>query len=230
MKEEVLKDILQWQHHLWKTPLLYWEEKVDWKKFDNNSKALEIGAREGGLSLWLALKNLDVICSDIQNPEIKASFLHKKYNLSNKITYTDIDATNIPYENYFDVIIMKSVLGGIGANNRQDRQIKTIEQVHKALKQGGYFLFAENAKASYLHQIFRKLKPWSKYWNYPKIEFLEYYLQQRFQIVEIKSFGYISAFITNTKLQKLILPIDKMFCKLLPSDSMHIVYGIARKS
>lgn len=229
MKEELLKDILQWQPHLWKMALNYWEEKVDWKMFDNSAKALEIGAREGGLSLWLALKNINVICTDIQNPEMKSSVLHKKYNVSDKITYATMDATNIPYKNYFDIVVMKSVLGGIGANNRMDRQITAIENVYNSLKPGGYFLFAENAKASFLHQMFRKLKPWSKYWNYPSLEFMHKNLSQFFSDIHLKTFGYFSAFIPDSKLQNYILLIDKIFSGIIPSGSLHLIYGIAQK-
>ena len=37
--------------------------------------------------------------------------------ISSLIIYQDIDATNIPYENYFDIIVFKSIIGGIGRNN-----------------------------------------------------------------------------------------------------------------
>src|SRR5690606_26588047 len=112
--------------------------------------------REGGLSLWMALKGKTVVCSDLEDVESTAEPLHTRYKVNNLITYQDIDATNIPYENHFDVIAFKSIIGGIGRNNNPEIQAKVFTEIHKALKPGGKLLFAENLVASPFHQRLRK--------------------------------------------------------------------------
>ena len=53
---------------------------------------------------------MDVVCSDIYDTELRASALHNRYDVAPRIRYLDIDATNIPFENYFDFIAFKSIL------------------------------------------------------------------------------------------------------------------------
>jgi len=43
---------------------LYWESNIVWDKVQNG---LELGGRQGGLSLWLALKGKTVVCSDLKD-------------------------------------------------------------------------------------------------------------------------------------------------------------------
>ena len=65
-----------------------------------------------------------------------------------EIKYEKIDALDIPYENKFDCISFKSVMGILG--NREERfknidaQKKMIINISKALKKGGYLIFEEN--------------------------------------------------------------------------------------
>ena len=51
--KEILKDIVQWDIKTWAKALPFWENNFTIKK---EMKALAIGEREGGMSLWLALK------------------------------------------------------------------------------------------------------------------------------------------------------------------------------
>ena len=58
MHKDVLRDIVQWDVSSWSKALLYWENNVDWSRIENG---LELGGREGGLSLWLSLKGISMI-------------------------------------------------------------------------------------------------------------------------------------------------------------------------
>ena len=153
MTDKLTSDIIQWDVRSWSEALKYWEQHVNWSTIHNG---LELGGREGGLSLWLALKGIKTVCSDLHGVKEAASPLHQRYDVSSLITYKDIDATNIPYENHFDVIAFKSIIGGIGRNDNIEMQKKTFSEIYKALKPGGKLLFAENLAASPLHQTLRK--------------------------------------------------------------------------
>ncbi len=96
--------IFQWDTRNWSKAMPCWEKEIAQL---NTGKALELGGREGGLSLWLAGKGFDVICSDLEGAEATALPLHAEYGVTAKISYADIDATAIPFENHFDIIIFK---------------------------------------------------------------------------------------------------------------------------
>ena len=228
MDQAMLKDVLQWDVGNWITPLNYWEKVLDDTK--TSLTCLELGAREGGLSLWLASKGHSVVCSDLTNTEAIAFPLHKKYNLLSKISYRDIDATTIPYENHFDVVVIKSILGGIGRNNNLSIQKQVIDQVYKALKPGGRFLFAENSKATVLHRFFRKkFTKWGSDWRYLSQEDFHDLLSS-FNKAHIKSTGFAGVFGRSESQKILLSKSDKYFLNhILPQNWKYIVYGSAVK-
>lgn len=225
--ESIKKDIVRWDVEAWSVALHYWENHVDWKKIN---AALELGSREGGLSLWLALKGIQVVCSDLENPQSVAEKLHTRYNVKQYIVYQSIDATDIPYTNHFDLIVLKSVLGGIGRNNNHARQQQTMHQIHKALKPGGVFLFAENLKASPIHQWARKnFVRWGKEWKYPSLNDMHGLLSV-FSKYELKTTGVLSAFGRSERQRQILSKVDKLLLHHLCPDSWkYIAYGIAVK-
>jgi len=192
---------------------------------------LELGAKGGGLSLWLSMKGHTVICSDLVNPKDNAEKVHLKYfdKTNNPISYEAIDATNIPYENEFDIIIFKSIIGGIGKNDRNDLITKTIEAIYSALKPGGVLLFAENLRASPIHQIARKLsRKWGKSWNY--VEYNKIcQLFKHYTLLEYKTFGFFGVLGQSERQKQLFGLIDRFFDKLIPPRFKYILFAVAKK-
>lgn len=227
MQKHFLEDIISWDIRSWSSALYYWEENVQW---DNVQKCLELGARSGGLSLWLALKNKQVICSDVKNTRNNAGKLHKAYEVESLVSYQDIDATDIPYRDYFDLIIFKSIIGAIGANNNYSMQRKAFQEIHKALKKGGYLLFAENLVGSPLHMLLRKwFVPWGNYWRYITIAEIKDFLRDFFYY-QTRTTGFLAAFGRNEAQRTTLSILDKkMFNKLCPDRWKYIGYGIAIK-
>lgn len=227
MEKKLLRDIIQWDVYSWQRALLYWEKNVNWSQV---ATVLELGGNNGGLSLWLALKGKKVICSDIVDVYKTAYPLHAKYGVSSLIQYEIIDATNIPYENYFDVIVFKSIIGGIGRNNNLEKQYKVFEQIHKALKNDGQLLFAENLIASPLHQQMRKrFIQWGTSWRYVSLEEMKDFLKI-FKSYQINTTGVLATFGRN-EWQRGYLAIldDFLFNKICPDEWKYIAYGIAKK-
>ncbi|MCX7729280.1 MAG: class I SAM-dependent methyltransferase [Bacteroidia bacterium] len=227
MDFELIKEIIQWDVASWAVVTKYWDSKVKW---ENVSNVLELGAREGGLSLWAALKNKQVVCSDLSETQKFAQPLHQKYNVTRYIQYQDIDATDIPYTNRFDVIMFKSILGGIGRKDNFSNQQKVISEIYKALKPGGYFLFAENLKASLLHQFMRKkFVRWGKEWRYVSLQDMHELLKP-FSYYEIKVNGVLAAFGRTEKQREILSYFDKYLCnKICPDNWKYIGYGVAVK-
>ena len=228
LNNPIKKDLISWDIKSWYPILDYWEKNS--KLEFCNTKSLELGAYRGGLSLWLALNGSNVICSDIVNPLQKASKLHSRYQISGSLNYEVIDALKIPYENEFDIVVFKSILGGIGRMDKIELQQKAITEIYKALKSNGELFFAENLNASPLHQFFRKnFVPWGKEWRYVTIDDIKNFLQS-FSEVQVKTRGFWGAFGWTEFFRKLFAYADQVvFNHIIISKWNYIVYGIARK-
>lgn len=156
MQEELKRDIVEWDVTNWGKVIDFIENN----NMDFNEKSiLEIGARNGGLSLYYALRGANVVCSDLNGPTEQAHILHEKYGVSDRIEYADIDATKIPdrYKEQFDYITFKSVIGGIGSWNDLKAQKSAVASCYECLKPGGRLIFADNMVGSPLHCLARHL-------------------------------------------------------------------------
>ncbi len=227
MTTELLKDIMQWDVKSWSKALSYWDKTIKWDTVQNG---LELGGREGGLSLWLALKGKTVVCSDLKDVQSTAQHLHLRHKISGRVTYQDIDATTIPYENHFDIIVFKSIIGGIGRNDSSEIQQKVFAEIYKALKPGGKLLFAENLIASPFHQQLRKrFVNWGSTWRYVSINEMKEFLSV-FKRYEIKTNGVLGTFGRNEGQRNFLTSIDELILnKICPDNWKYISYGIAEK-
>lgn len=227
MNSLLRSDIIQWDVKAWSHALHYWESHVEW---NNISNALELGSRQGGLSLWLGLKGISVTCSDVDNTYETARPLHAKYSIERFIEYKIINACEIPYENHFELIVFKSILGGIGYNNNWNAQKLALKQIHKALKPKGYLLFAENLLASRFHRMMRnKFAAWGSQWRYPSLNEMRILLRD-FSAFELKTRGVTGTFGRSERQRTILSSVDNTLLNALtPNSWKYIGYGVARK-
>lgn len=220
------KDILGWDVYNWSGALKYWETVLNSNK---TLECMELGANKGGLSLWLASKGHNVLCNDIRPVSEEVMQYHKQFNYKGKISYESFDAVDIPYENKMDIIILKSVLGGVGRDGKSERIEDAIHKIHKALKPGGLFLFAENLKATKFHSFFRRnFVHWAKDWNYMKKTDFEKYMSV-FSKTEIRTTGFLGAFGFNEGSKTFLGKVDSIGFNSLPGNMHYIIYGHAIK-
>lgn len=224
MQKKIFRDILQWDVASWSVALKFWDKHL--AAAPPVLKVLELGGREGGLSLWIAMKGHEVICSDLDNAGEKALPLHPQYPHVKGITYRNINALEIPFEDHFDIIIFKSILGGIGDEAVQQ---KVIRRIHHALKKGGRLFFAENLRGTLMHRTFRKLfAPWHHRWYYPTLPDMQTNLSL-FSHTEIRTTG-VTAVLGRSETQRNVLAFaDKILRPVVPRRWNYIVYGIAVK-
>lgn len=223
-----IADVIEWDISNWSRALKYWEENTSVDL--SSAKALEIGSRNGGLSLWMALHGSRVLCSDIHGPSERAVPTHQKYNVSRLIDYKSIDALDIPYEEEFDVVLFKSVLGAIGKSNNVYAQFKAVRQIYKCLKKDGELFFAENLVASPIHRFLRaRYVRWGTQWRYVTIEEMLQFLSVFTDIRHI-TVGFLGA-LGRTERQRKILGVCDRFLLdcLVPARWRYIIAGVARK-
>jgi SAM-dependent methyltransferase len=223
-----LKDYLQWDIDTWKHALYHWDVVLEHHlPGPGCGEALDLGARDGGLSLYLAEKGFRVVCSDLRGPTDDARKLHARYGLADRVTYQAINATDIPFgDERFDVVIFKSVLGGVGTSLDYSAMQVATREVCRVLKPGGLLLFAENQLGSRFHQKARSLfVPWGKYWYYVSLQEIEDLLAD-FSSYEARTYGFLSC------IRKDFAPfvaLDRLICRSPRSSRHYMAYGHAVK-
>ncbi|OFZ11253.1 MAG: hypothetical protein A3D92_04910 [Bacteroidetes bacterium RIFCSPHIGHO2_02_FULL_44_7] len=227
MEKLPIEEFIQWDVRTWSRALKYWDTQVAWNTIEN---ALELGAREGGLSLWLASKGKRVLCTDYEDAEKIGRPLHEKHGLTSLVAYENVDATKIPYTNHFDLIVFKSIIGGIGRFGGIDAQRQVFLEIHKALKPGGVLLFAENMQSSALHQRLRKRhNAWGNYWRYVSLKELSEFLEP-FSLHTLKTTGFYGTLGRSEAQKRLFSRMDELGPNaLFPASWKYLGYGIAVK-
>jgi hypothetical protein len=155
---------------------------------------LEIGASDRStVAPIFAAQGAQAFCSYYKKPpgfieNAHLSYIRSKYRLDPIPTF-ETSITEI--EGRFDVIIMKSVLGGICRNDNY-QEIRTI--IHKLLKdnlvEGGVILTIDNGSIGPFHRLRRYLGTGGNSWSYLERDKLAASLSD-FQIT-MKGFGYLN--------------------------------------
>lgn len=221
---ELIRDIIQWDIQNWHKALVFWENNTH---LEPGMHALGIGEREGGLSLWLARKGLQVVCTDYSPFPPTTQSLHQKYGVDHLITYRNEDATQLGLEdNRFDVVVIKSVLGALSTKERQQQ---AIDEFYRVLKPGGVLLLAENMNATAFHATVRKrFAPWSSYWRYLSFKKGDMAMFGRFSSQHTATFGFWG-FVGKGKLEPFTRLADAITGPFVPKKWRYIMAGVFKK-
>lgn len=223
-----IEDIIEWDVGNWSHALQFWTEHST-IAVTAQSRALELGARHGGVSLWLASRGFNVVCSDIDYPPPTARALHKNYNLEGRVRYERADATDITLDGLFDVVCFKSMLGTIGSTGIGPQR-RAIEEIYRVLRPGGEVWFAENLRASPIHAILRRrFVPWGNSCRYSTVSELKEMFAQ-FRTLEMTTIGFFAVFGRTEKQRRILSFLDRgVPARLVPQRWRYIGIGVARK-
>lgn len=219
-------DIVRWNIDAWGRALDAWDRKIDSCNL-RGGRVLDIGAKDGGISLFFALKGFEVVCSDIRENMEQAIRLHREYQVSGKIQYERVDAAKIPFtDDQFDIVTFKSVLGGIAHVQGADVQGRVLAEIHRVLKPGGHLMFAENLRGTPFHAVLRR--SYMPNWRYPTLKEMKDLLAL-FKHVEMSCYGMFSPFGRSERQKSWLNRIDLMLNPFLPASSKLISYGCSEK-
>lgn len=223
----LLRDIIQWDVSSWKSALVFWESCLG---DVSGARVLDVGARDGGISLYWALRGCEVVCSDLRGPSDAARELHQRHGVANRVSYAEIDATRMALpDGKFDIVCFKSVLGGIGGACGFEGQQASVNEMHRVLKPGGRLVFAENMEASRLHRFLRtRFVRWGARWKYLQVEELQDLLRP-FRDARLEFHGFWSALGRREWQRTWLHTIDRVIQPLIPNRQRYIVLGCARK-
>jgi ubiquinone/menaquinone biosynthesis C-methylase UbiE len=221
----IINDFFQWDVKNWSKALPVWEKNVDWNKCKT---ALAIGERDGGLSLWLAKKGINVTCTDLNGPSDEAKKMHQAYGVGHLVTYANANAMELNYPDAsFDLVVFKSVIGALSTSENQQT---AINEMFRVLKPGGFLIFAENTSGSFLHQFARKrFIKWSTYWRYLEIP-KDLFFFNSFKLIDKKMVGFFAAFGRSEGQRKFLSYIDWIFSPIIPKKWKYILIGVYQKN
>ena len=220
------KDILAWDTVTWSLCLNLWRNHVA----GSNLRCLELGCGPGTVSLWLASQGHSVMCTDLNGPRSEVVELHRARGVSDRLDYRAVDATAMCFEAEFDVVVTKSVLGGIWMHCGQTAVCRVAQGIRRALKPGGKWLFGENLRASAAHMFARRvlLRRAGKEWYYPAIaEMLP--LFDGFADLGYKTGGFLGAFGRTEWQRRALGYVDKALVPALPVSWRYLMAGVATR-
>ena len=221
---DVLAAIFEWDVRNWSHGLPLWQRHID---LHHPRRALALGERGGGLSLWLAMQGIEVVCSDLGVSFEAAQELHRRFGVGDRISYEEQDATAIGHpDGTFDLVVFKSVIGALQSKARQSTAIR---EMHRVLKPGGDLLFAENLVASRLHlSLRRRFVPWGREWRYVHLED-DRDLFEPFATVELETWGVVGLLGRTEGQRDLLGRLDSLLSSLVPARWRYILFGACRK-
>lgn len=228
MSSKVVADIIEWEVPNWSKALTFWEGHT--RQDLRTVKALELGGKRGGLSLWVALQGGHALCTDLRNPEAIAAARHAQHDVSGQITYAALDALQIPHPSAFNVVMFKSLLADVGRAAGSGGQAEVVRQAHAALCEGGELFFAENVAGSPLHQVLRRrFVPWGGDMRYPSIPELLAFMSP-FRDVQYATYGFLGVLGRWHWLTGWLARLDRWgIDRLVPARWRYLLVGVARK-
>ena len=222
------RDFFEWDVATWRQAIPFWSSALPGAV--EGLEVLEIGARNGGLSLYFASRGCRVVCSDLGDARASARELHRRFGVDERVSYRRVDATRIDFpDNSFDLAVFKSVLGGVGGKERKDRQLQAVRELHRVLKPGGKLLYAENLQGSSLHMFLRRrFVPWGAAWRYVSFDEMREFLKP-FKASRHRAFGFFSAFGRTEAQKSLMHRVDRLCAPFIPDSSKYVLVGCAEK-
>ena len=221
-------DIVGWDIVNWSRALRFWATHLD--RARESASCLELGCgAKGSLSLWLALRGNRVVCSDFGGVPDATRRTHERYGISNLVEYADIDARGMTFAAEFDVVVFKSMLGGISQDVQGADAKHIVRNVYQALRPGGVLLLAENLKSTALHAFLRKrFAAGAKGWRYFTRGELESTLTQ-FRSFEATTFGCLGCFGRSEKQRRILGRFDERVLDGIVPPTWHYIAAIAAR-
>jgi len=223
-------DFLGWDVPAWAPALTYWDRVLARRPIAPEETGLELGARGGGLSLYLASRRgVHMVCTDLKNPEQWARPRHEVFSFDHLVRYEAANALELPYaDNSFEFVTFKSLLGEVGTVGREQNKVTLLSEAYRVLKPGGLVLFAENMAASKLHSLARRMfRSWGQKWGYTSVPEMTR-LFERFTEFHCETTGFLVAF-APPRWKRAVRQVDSKLDRYLPQNSRYVIYGSARK-
>jgi SAM-dependent methyltransferase len=228
-----LAPFVQWDIPTWTRAIEYWTVQL---ASNPGAKALEIGSRDAQLASVLSQRfDLSVVCTELYWPHANAAGLAADAGADHRVGFCINDARRLPFpDNTFDVLLAKSVLGGIAGVaadtvGAPEGLRSLLTECARVVRPGGLLLVAEGVAASSLHRRLRATREWNRWWHYPSLDEFTTTLSE-FGTVDIHATGLVSAMVPDRfgRAKTVISGVDEHLSRLVPARFRYLAYGSVR--
>jgi hypothetical protein len=231
----LVEDCCGWNKKLWADALVFalsrLPERVD------GMKVLEVGAsRYSSVAPIFRSQGADVICSYYgeQQEELergRLGFVIQKYALS-EIPVVELDLND--FNGIYDIIIMKSVLGGVCRGDDYQRIRSVIDRLMDHVSEAGFIVSIDNGYISLFEKLRKIRGAGQSKWTYLKMERLRSSIANyQFQI---RGFGLLNfgaaKFLFKRDLERVndaIYKLDKVFLRVFESKERAVLATVIEK-
>lgn len=231
MIETIEQFSLGWNFQNWQEPFLFWKENVG-LDLNYKTEVLEIGASSISATVSM-FANYGCSCTasyyqDAKGVEEYTSMISRDFAL--KIATCYLDIFNPQQTKKFDIICMKSVLGGLCRHENFVQLNLVLKNIFSLLKPGGYLYLMENCSGTSLHSKLRNyLGAGKNNWHYFKVEKLIDELQN-YGRVRFQTFGFFGfADYKIEALNKIASVSDRFIERFVPQNSRVILSSVIQK-
>ena len=226
MNKDLLKKYYEWDYIIWGQT--YKSILMNIESLSRSKKVLEIGSRTGGLAqIFVDLGFSNVTISDKGiNKRVYPSNLVSLDNI--KFLELDLLDDNLNFESQYDIIIMKSVLGALKSEEKQE---KALNRIYRMLTNDGMFIIIENQSSGYLlTSIKKQFTSWGAYWKYRTMnEFLNILKTSGFKFVYFNTYGFLN-FLFPERIRNFVGIFDIFFANsFVNKENRYVFFGVLRK-
>jgi hypothetical protein len=134
---------------------------------------LEVGTGPHGLSLLFSRLGCRVVCADRRMDYTRESIaVHQRHGIHCLHFLTDARRLALRPRS-FDMVVMKSVLGGIYSQAGREGVMATLGSVREVLRPGGAFIALEQLDGGIATRLGRRIRYPSRRWHYFRIQELD---------------------------------------------------------
>ena len=215
----------EWDTATWSRALSVWgPDLLTREKTGRPLRCLEVGARRGGLSAWLASRGHHCLATDLSMPE------RPNHSGTGRVEVAALDLVGGQLDELFDVIVVKSVLGSVRAVRGEAGLRSAQANLVEMLADDGAIWFAENLSASRLHRgIRRRFVAWSDRWHYFTPDELQAALSPGCSVEGFATTGVTAVFGRTENQRRHLARLDAALETVVPEGARYVGYGVARK-
>jgi SAM-dependent methyltransferase len=198
---------------------------------------LEVGGGAYGLNLLMARLGCRVVCTDRRLDFTREAIaLHGRHGLACAHVMTDAKRLALRPAS-FDVVVMKSVLGGIYSQAGREGALECLAEVRRVMRPGGTLIALEQLLGDPLTRVLRRVRFPDRRWHYftaqeftlgAATSLMDGFDEVTWRAVTLSSHNAEDWLSHRNPLVRVAVALDQVVEPLVPRDWKHLIAVVAR--